>query len=789
MTNNLNIDFNLMPAILGFSSKYILEKYIKNFDNVDTSIIQNSVYIDQHQFRYDLPDYIHKSNLSTLNECKSIKNILIYCLNELSKQLELYGHKVYVKENYYESWQHSLTYLLPTPVVTYFLDQINIINSNKQNIKDIFQSSSLPSIYNPFIDHMINTEGLTEMHMHFMGTTEAEKVWLDHLQAPIEFYKETATTNNNQEVQEQYSQIDSNYTPYEFYNLLRKAKFIRLALISFIKDKENKQIFSMNWNKILQSDTYFSYIEDTFSYLDASEHPYKKYYPTLEPMICESIFLLDIFKLVEISSSEYIHKLIHLYLLIGSQFNKLLVQQLDQYGFDQFQKITVNEIREKIELDYYDRFKQIEGMYNQDVTTLEVRFSPKDNFFVLKKLVDKIIKTYENDYTRYCMDSKKGKIPKLIMVAHFIKRKDSKRNADTLLFNHHKLRLKLKATAYTLQKLIHSNPEKYKKYIKGIDAAANELHSSPEVFAPIYRYMAYSYNRQLSQDNNLGFTFHAGEDFVHIISGIRMIYEAVSFLDMPKKSRIGHATALGIDPQFWKKRIGNTLKIRKGEWLDNLIFMNLKLGFFNQKIMDKIQQYWFEIYNESLNSLSTAIEAYQCRKIDPFVIFDNDDKAFSDFSKEERKYNSLLGFNLTDKVKHMYKKYHTGKYQEKYNELITITLNEISDDIIYDLQNNMIEYLNEHFVAIESIPTSNIKISFYENYEDHHIFRWTNPSQDANDLSPYVVIGSDDPGIFSNSLRTEFSQLYLAALKKGYQPKATIEWLSKLNQNAKVFTF
>ena len=789
MTNNLNIDFNLIPAILGFSSKYILEEYIKDFDKVNSLIVQNAIYIDQHRFRYDLPDYIHKSNLSGLKECKNIKSILLYCFDTLSKQFELYGHKIYVQEAYYESWQHSLTYLLPLPTITHFLSQSKIIKSNKQEIKNIFLSSTLPSIYNPFIEHMIDNEGLTESHMHFMGTTEAQKVWLDHLQSPIEFYRDTCQTNSNQEVQELYSQIDSNYTPYEFYNLLRKAKLIRLALISLIKGDNNEQIFLINWRKILQSNTYLSYIEDTFAYLDALEHPYKKYYPSLEPIICESIFLLDIFTLLRTSNAEYIHKLIHLYLLIGSQFNKLLVQQLDQYGFDQFQKITINEIREKIELDYYDRFKQIEGMYNQDVSTLEVRFSPKDNFIALKQLVDKIINTYEKEYKEHCKKNHNDAIPKLIMVAHFIKKQDNKRDSNSLLYNHHLLRLKLQVTAYTLHKLLQSNPEKYMKYIKGIDAAANELHASPEVFAPTYRYMSYSYNQLPNNTNNLGFTFHAGEDFVHIISGIRMIYEAVNFLDMPKKSRIGHATALGIDPQFWKKKVGNTLKIRKGEWLDNLIFLNMQLKTYNQNIIDKIQQYWFEIYNEQLSSLSTAIEAYQCRKIDPLIIFNDDTEVFSDFEKKERDYNTLIGFNLRKEIKSIYQKYHSAKYQKRYNELITINLDELPNHIIYDLQNNMIKYLNEHFIAIESIPTSNIRISFYENYEDHHIFRWTNPNQNSTDLSPYVVIGSDDPGIFSNNLRTEFSQLYLAALKKGYHPQVTLDWLSKLNKNAQVFTF
>src|SRR5690606_6384420 len=46
--------------------------------------------------------------------------------------------------------------------------------------------------------------------------------------------------------------------------------------------------------------------------------------------------------------------------------------------------------------------------------------------------------------------------------------------------------------------------------IVGFDAAANELHAGPEVFSPIFRKLQY-----LGYTN---FTYHAGEDFVHLLS-------------------------------------------------------------------------------------------------------------------------------------------------------------------------------------------------------------------------------------------------------------------------------
>lgn len=48
----------------------------------------------------------------------------------------------------------------------------------------------------------------------------------------------------------------------------------------------------------------------------------------------------------------------------------------------------------------------------------------------------------------------------------------------------------------------------------------------------------------------------AGEDFKHIISGIRSIYEAITFLEMGHGDRLGHCTAIGINPALWLKRTG-----------------------------------------------------------------------------------------------------------------------------------------------------------------------------------------------------------------------------------------
>ena len=83
------------------------------------------------------------------------------------------------------------------------------------------------------------------------------------------------------------------------------------------------------------------------------------------------------------------------------------------------------------------------------------------------------------------------------------------------------LRLALRAQARILSELYAHN-RIARTLVRGVDAAANELHAPPEPFAPAFR---------LARRAGIPrATFHVGEDFRHLLSGIRAILEAMTFL-------------------------------------------------------------------------------------------------------------------------------------------------------------------------------------------------------------------------------------------------------------------
>lgn len=151
---------------------------------------------------------------------------------------------------------------------------------------------------------------------------------------------------------------------------------------------------------------------------------------------------------------------------------------------------------------------------------------------------------------------------------------------------------------------------------------------------------------------------------------------------MQSGNRIGHGTAMGIEPELWEQRLYDSkLTIRKGEWLDNLVFAymlcsnNYILVDMLNKIDTEIRKYFNQIYGNTYYSMNQLIEAWKCRKYDPLIIFNWRKPSFDTFENDE-----LNEYNNIDKNVHiLYEKYHTKEYIENYNKMIQIEPLEIFD--------------------------------------------------------------------------------------------------------------
>ena len=108
------------------------------------------------------------------------------------------------------------------------------------------------------------------------------------------------------------------------------------------------------------------------------------------------------------------------------------------------------------------------------------------------------------------------------------------------------------------------------------------------------------------------------------------------------------------------------------------------------------------------------------------------------------------------------------------------------------MQDMLLRRLHEKEIVLEVLPTSNVRISFYKNYKEHHIWRWLGIGQenDSNSITPPVVLGTDDTGIFSTNIYNEYCHIYhhlVHSHKQGYDKASTV--IQGIVQNGKTYVF
>ncbi|MGJ0288109.1 hypothetical protein [Aliarcobacter cryaerophilus] len=630
-----------------------------------------------------------------------------------------------------------------------------ILENPKQTTN--FFYSSLPIPKDSELEALTKSK-MIETHLHINGTSETIYNWhyfLDNLDQAYLTLKESFKGNDILFKQNGIDNIK------DFIDILKKSKYIFEYIFYEVDFNPNDY---REWEKYLSS----TIILDKHLEIRINAKKRQKKINNKNIIYREVRFYNLIFNTIADSDvrKDIYSKLLHYYVLAQSLFNKLFVQQLSQYGFSQFQRITDSKLRDQYEdKGFVDRYKQLEGVEKTNLLKhLELRFAPKNTTYKTTKLYSKIIDDYEKYKKLNNKTEKPLVIPNISVTTHFIKHMEQK-NPKYIYIRDSKTKSELNKRVVSIMGLLSLSKPKYlssnnpifKKFdfLKAIDAAGNELYSRPEAFASSFRYIREEAKKRFNKHINM--TFHAGEDFVHIVSGIRYIYEAVMFLDMNSKDRIGHATALGLNPEIWKKKLNNTIIMKQGEYLDNL--------FFIIEMIKGEQRYYIQV-KHLLKVFKQTSEKVYSKKISL--------KSYKKFFEYKWLTRKEACKQLTKNQLEIFDKYHSIQNYCGYNKLITLNLNDISDDIIIFIQNKILALLKEKNIAIECMITSNTRISFYNKFEDHHILHWL-----QNPNAPNIILASDDPGIFNNNLYLEYFILYNLLEKTNLDRKNIIKNMIK----------
>lgn len=779
------IDYCIRQILM---DKQTLDDYENNrqvvWKDIKRRLLLNERYVNPH-----IPDHFLRAAIDNYLPNKSANNLSdlltlgLYSLAE--KYIVSQNGKLYISKDVFSEWQELLTFCPPLLLIaSYLYNADKSINDIADYIENhISKNAKHTAILSPYIENfetfIENNEGVNDLHIHLNGSTETDVIWQSTLNYPNIIRKNYREAFGNDLVIEQSEQEyifkDSN----QLYDLLEKARALRYYLI---KATNGNEFSYPNTDAIV-----FNHIKN----LIRNEHPLKTEYnlKTVTELECECFMYIKLFEILEQNSSAKkteIAKAFHHYLLILGSINRFVVQQVHQNGFQQFQKITQNELRSFSEEKYKKRFFQLYGNNNSisNFNTLEGRFAPK----MTPKEIDSLIGRIRFGW--YDFKKINNRPTELNLVSHFIKRGSSYQEN----YRHEKLRNNLWIQANAI--LCLTKDEEWMRYpesdirksfykLVGIDAAASEFDAQPEVFAPVYR---------LLRNNGVNnFTYHAGEDFFHIVSGLRAIYEAIVFLELESGNRIGHATALGVSPQLWRERIGNELYISQGEWLDNLIFIYFlfKPCCCNKRMIDKIEleirRITPRIYGRMF-TLDNMIQAWKNRKWEPSLLLSESFMEAQSHNFDGREWEAIKEKNLSSEVKNMIRLYHTSFVREEYDKMMQVDFNLITVKTIKKIQSIIAKTIKDKNIIIETLPTSNVRIGIYKSHKEHHIKDWMKTCLFKKNMN--VVVGSDDTGIFATNIYNEYANIYcnLVSNNKLSHNEAMIV-IEKLDQNGRIYKF
>lgn len=268
--------------------------------------------------------------------------------------------------------------------------------------------------------------------------------------------------------------------------------------------------------------------------------------------------------------------LFYLYLVIKRAVRAELVQTNENIGFDNFEKYQnrKEDFIEDTPLEKEYIKMALKGtIVNQNILHLETRLTPRKTALQNKKYIEKYDKVMKND---------KELMERYFYVFHFVKEKDNEKllNSDSYC-RHYQKRRSLQKQAKAIALFRTKFPETAKR-LRGIDGCSREIGCRPEVLAQTYRYLknhiVYAKRNKVYYDNNkevtvpqLQMTYHVGEDFQSLVDGLRAIEEAIMFFNLNCGSRLGHALALGEDPDEYYEGKKNCILITQQDYLDNLV--------------------------------------------------------------------------------------------------------------------------------------------------------------------------------------------------------------------------
>lgn len=295
---------------------------------------------------------------------------------------------------------------------------------------------------------------------------------------------------------------------------------------------------------------------------------------------------------------------------------------------------------------------------------------------------------------------------------------------------------------------------------------------------------------------SLGFTFHAGEDFRHLLSGLRRVYEVIHFLKFHAGDRLGHGLALGVLVDDWCAQHPNVL-LPRIEALENYLWAYRMLSTYPSDqntgnllyLEQRIQNLSGEIFyrpderdraGASLH-IPTFVLLQSYEELFRQDLFSGDaPKCVDDCKPGAEETCPLLNASFPS-ARDILKAYHCCHYTRRMNEPIHYHLPPQEILILKELQAMLQDYVSRRGVIVEANPSSNVVIGHMDTIHEHPLYQLSSYRCDYKDIM--VCVNSDDPGVFQTNTANELGIAYMGMVERGVGRECCLEWIERLRES------
>jgi len=301
--------------------------------------------------------------------------------------------------------------------------------------------------------------------------------------------------------------------------------------------------------------------------------------------------------------------------------------------------------------------------------------------------------------------------------------------------------------------------------VRGLDVCTDEMAIPNWVLAPLFRYVseAAMLASSVSGLPALRRTLHVGEDFPHLMGGLRRIDEVVHRLPLAEGDRIGHGLALGIDPEDWAAR-GGMVAMPAEERLFDLAWEweMYARGACTPPDAVRILRVQREI-ERLTNAVFGAVTTPSC-------IVQLMDHLYSERALQRV---GFPGLNRERSASLLERYLTSGEIFRRGQALQQV---DATQDLpaLHVLRAAVKRSLAQRSIVIETNPTSNLLIAHAADLDRHPLWRLSTPDEPLD-----LAIGSDDPLTFATSLPEEYQVVADSLMLRGQAHEEALAWVHR----------